>query len=376
MTSPPLSVPKAATAGQPEYHEHPDTTPREGLTSETSPTITPSPPTASQQVATSSIAQQPMPPGRGGTSSSPTRREPRLYGPYRARQLIGASLIGGVGLVLVAAAGVFAVRFLLSLAFMQDFVAQYPGEYKLPDAAPVGFPAWLSWQHFFNTFLLVLIIRSGIQVRTEQRPTVFWRPRWNDSRKISLNLWFHQSLDILWLVNGVVFFVLLFVTDQWLRIVPSSWAVFPNALSAFLQYLSLDWPTENGWANYNSLQQLAYFVTVFLAAPLAAFTGFRMSGLWPSGAKKLNRVYPVEWARALHFPVMIYFVIFIVVHVALVFATGALRNLNHMYGGQDTVNWIGFVIFVGSMLVIAGVWVAARPIVLAPIARIFGTVGR
>ena len=33
----------------------------------------------------------------------------------------------------------------------------------------------------------------------------------------------------------------------------------------------------------------------------------------------------------MHFPVMLYFVAFTVVHVALVFATGALRNLNHMY---------------------------------------------
>lgn len=51
----------------------------------------------------------------------------------------------------------------------------------------------------------------------------------------------------------------------------------------------------------------------------------------------------------MHFPVMVYFVLFIVVHVALVFATGALRNLNHMYaslGSTDGMryadNWTGF----------------------------------
>ncbi len=114
--------------------------------------------------------------------------------------------------------------------------------------------------------------------------------------------------------------------------VPTSWEVFPNALSAALQYLSLDWPTENGWVNYNSLQVLAYFTTIFLAAPLAAATGFRMSGAWPSKAEKLSRAYPIEVARAIHLPVMFYFVAFIVVHVALVFSTGALRNLNHAAG--------------------------------------------
>jgi thiosulfate reductase cytochrome b subunit len=172
----------------------------------------------------------------------------------------------------------------------------------------------------------------------------------------------------------VLFVVLLFLTGQWMRIIPTSWEVFPNAVSAGLQYVSLDWPTENGWVNYNSLQQLAYFATVFIAAPLAAITGVRMSHVWPKEAKALNKAYPVEWARAVHFPVMIYFVLFIFVHVVLVFATGALRNLNHMYAAQDAVNWTGFWIFAVSMLVIAAAWVAARPLVLAPIARLFGKV--
>ena len=266
------------------------------------------------------------------------------------------------------------VRWLLSLPLMQDFTTTYPGEYHLPEGAPVGFPAWLGWQHFFNVFLMVLIIRTGLTVRREKRPTVFWSPRSNPARKISLTLWFHQSLDILWLVNGVVFVVLLFATGQWMRIVPTSWEVFPNAITAALKYLSLDWPTEDGWVNYNSLQQLAYFTTVFVAAPLAALTGVRMSGIWPKNAKRLSQAYPVEVARAVHFPVMLYFVLFIIVHVALVFATGALRNLNHMYGGSDQVNWTGFWIFVASLVVIAAVWIAARPLVLAPIARLFGKV--
>jgi thiosulfate reductase cytochrome b subunit len=299
---------------------------------------------------------------------------PKLYGPYSRAEWAGALVIGGFGLLLAATGVVVLVNWLLGLAPMQDFIATYPGEYHLPESAPIGIPAWIGWQHFFNVFLIVLIMRSGLQVRTQKRPTAFWSPRWNPQRKISLSLWFHQSLDILWLVNGIVFVVLLFVTGQWMRIVPTSWEVFPNALSALLQYLSLDWPTENGWVNYNSLQQIAYFLTVFVAAPLAAITGVRMSGLWPKNAKTLNRIYPVEWARAVHFPVMLYFVLFLIVHVGLVFATGALRNLNHMYASQDVVNWAGFWIFVASLVVIAAVWVAARPLVLAPIARLFGKV--
>ncbi|UNK71307.1 cytochrome b/b6 domain-containing protein [Microbacterium sp. H1-D42] len=295
-------------------------------------------------------------------------------------QAIGG-LLGLASLGLLAVAAVFFVRTFLSLPFMQDFLTTYPGEYHPAIEVAPGFAPWIGWQHFFNIFLMVLIIRSGLGVRTEKRPTVFWTPKGNAKGKISLTLWFHQSLDILWLVNGVIFVVLIIATGHWVRIVPTSWEVFPNALSAGLQYVSFDWPTDNGWVNYNSLQQLAYFTTVFIAAPLAAITGFRMSGLWPKKAEKLSKAYPVEWARALHFPIMLYFVAFIIVHVALVFLTGALRNLNHMFASMGSVdgveyaaNWTGFWVFVLAMVVVAGGWFAARPLVLAPIAKLFGQV--
>lgn len=280
------------------------------------------------------------------------------------------------GLVVVSAVAILGARWLMSLDAVSGFVARYPGEYELPESAPVGIPGWLGWQHFFNVFLLVLIIRSGIRIRREQRPTVFWTSRRPGARKISLTAWLHQSLDLLWILNGVVFVVLLFATGQWMRIVPTSWEVFPNAASALLQYVSFDWPTENGWANYNSLQQLAYFTTVFIAAPISVLTGIRMSEWWPTKAKTLNRLYPVGAARTIHFPVMIYFVMFIVTHVALVLLTGALRNLNHMYASRDVVDWVGLVVFLVSLVVIAGAWLAVRPLVLAPFARIFGKVGR
>ena len=320
-------------------------------------------------------------PGRAAFDRPRPKPEPERVGPFTKAQWAGAVIVGGGGLLVAAGLAVAFVRFFLSLPFMADFLAAFPGEYHLPDGAPVGFPAWLGWQHFFNVFLMVLIIRSGLRIRNEKRPSAFWTPRNDPKGKTSLTIWFHQSLDVLWLVNGVVFVVLLFVTGQWMRIIPTSWEVFPNALSAALQYVSLDWPTENGWVNYNSLQQLAYFTTVFVAAPLAAITGYRMSGMWPKENAKLNQAYPIEWARKVHFPVMLYFVVFIFIHVALVFATGALRNLNHMYAAQGSVdgvayadNWTGFWVFFASLVVIAAAWIAARPLTIAPIARLFGTV--
>jgi thiosulfate reductase cytochrome b subunit len=274
----------------------------------------------------------------------------------------------------LAASIVFLVRWFLTLHSAEVFLDRFPGEYDPPDRTESGFPAWARWGHFFNFFLLTLIVRSGLQVRWERKPPAYWASKRNPAKKISINLWFHQILDVLWLVNGAVFVLMLLVSGRWVRIVPTSWEVFPNALSAVLQYVSLNWPTDNGWVNYNALQQLTYFVTVFVAAPLAAISGVRMSAFWPKRAKALNKVYPIELARAIHFPVMLYFVIFVVFHVALVLATGALRNLNHIYAGQDVINWAGFWIFAGSILLTVATWIAVRPPVIASLAKWFGHV--
>jgi thiosulfate reductase cytochrome b subunit len=263
------------------------------------------------------------------------------------------------------------------------FLAQFPGETPLPANAPVGFPWWLNFQHFLNAFFIVLIVRTGWLVRTTQRPVAYWT-RNNTGlirtkgtpRKISLDLWFHLSLDTMWVINGIIFVVLLFVTGQWMRLVPTSWDVLPNAWSAAIQYASLQWPTENGWVNYNSLQQLAYFTIVFVAAPLAIITGIRLSNAWPGPKARISRMYPLALARAVHLPVMFFFVLFVIVHITLVLATGALRNLNHMYAANDGDGWAGLIIFAVSLVLIVAGWIFAKPVFLQPVASISGKVTR
>ncbi|MBL0885499.1 cytochrome b/b6 domain-containing protein [Myceligenerans indicum] len=321
---------------------------------------------------------EPAPPAEPAPPTEPARptvpaREPRRIGSRTLGEW--ARVLGWRLAAVVAAAGiiVLAARGVTTLPGVPEFLERYPGSYDLPDAAPVGFPAWANWAHYLNFFFMLLIVRTGLQVRYQKVPPASWTPA-KGGKKISINLWLHTGIDLLWLANGVVFVVLLFASGHWMRIVPTSWEVFPNAASAALQYLTLDWPTEHGWVNYNSLQQLMYFVVVFVAAPLAAITGVRMSEWWPKDAERLNRFYPAPVARAVHFPTMLFFVLFVIVHVTLVFATGALRNLNHMFAASDTVSWEGFAWFTGGLAVAVAAVVAARPLVVAPIASLFGKV--
>ena len=290
-------------------------------------------------------------------------------------------VLWGVAIAVVALAiAVVVARLLRGLPAVEAFIEAYPGIVPPPEGTPVGIPAWLGWQHFLNAFFLLLIVRTGFELRSKRRPPGFWtrdNTRWprtaGKPRRMGIFLWFHLWLDALWVLVGLTYVVLLFATGQWLRIVPTDWAVVPNAISAALQYASLDWPTENSWVVYNSLQQLAYFTVVFIASPLAILTGLRLSSIWPLEGP-LVRAFPEKLARAVHYPVMLFFLAFTFVHVVLVFTTGALAKLNQMYTARDADDWLGFAVFALSVAVMAVAWVLAKPPLLKRIAAKSGRV--
>ncbi len=282
---------------------------------------------------------------------------------------------------------------------VQHFIARYPGTISSPsDTKDRGLPLWVAAQHFLNLFFMIFIIRSGLQILSDH-PRLYWTrhstpgkdwfriqkpvpvdPLWTAKQdsislpgqiglpgirhSIGLARWWHLGVNTLWLLNGLVYYVLLFATPHWRRLVPTSWDVFPNAVSVLIQYLSLHWPTEHGWVAYNSLQMLSYFITVFVAAPLALISGLGMSPALSTRFKPISKVLSIQTARSLHFLVLTWFIVFIVIHVTLVFTTGLLRNLNHIYAGRNDDGWVGFWVFAASMVVVMVGWVAATPFTL------------
>jgi len=181
---------------------------------------------------------------------------------------------------------------------------------------------------------------------------------------IGLARWWHLGVDTLWLANGLAFYALLLATGEWRRIVPTSWRVFPDAASVALQYLSLSWPINDSWNAYNGLQIIAYFITVFVAAPLALVTGLGMSPALSTRFQGISKRLSIQTARSSHFLVLCWFLVFIFFHITLVFATGMRRNLNHVYTGTDATDWVGFGVFAASMAIVVVAWVGATPVTL------------
>ncbi|MCG7278294.1 cytochrome b/b6 domain-containing protein [Corynebacterium imitans] len=342
----------------------------------------PAPKHAPEESAAAEAAPEPTAPAPEPTQPKPAPQKPAQQKPTpQKRQAAGkaapkakpskAPWLWGAALVVLAAIGVLAARWFVGTETGADFINRYDGRQPLPDSAPVGLPSWLAWSHFFNMFLMAMLIKTGLTQRREAKPAAYWAPRTRPREKISVNLWLHLVLDLAWVVLGVIFYVLLFATGQWMRIVPTSWEVFPHALSAGIQYLSLDWPNENPWVYYNALQELSYFLVVFVASPLAIISGARMSPVWPK-----RWTFPsMRTARALHFPTMIFFVVFLLIHIVLVATTGLRGNLNAMFAAtDDPTGWTGTVLFVVAAAIIAGGWALARPVLVAPLAAKTGNV--
>ena len=291
--------------------------------------------------------------------------------------------------------GIVIAQQLRTMPGIQEFIVRYPGVAPASRAVYSGFPMWLRVLHFLNLLFLMFIIRAGIQILADH-PRLYWRrdstpgtewfrfqhevprdrvwtskddsvtiPKWlgipGVRHSIGLARWWHFSFDMLWVINGTIFYVLLFATDQWQRLVPTTWAVFPSALSTGLQYLSLQFPVEHSWTSYNSLQQLAYFITVFIAAPLAIITGLMQS---PAIANKLGwfaKTLGRQAARTIHFGVLCWFLVFIFIHVTLVFITGMRQNLNYMFAGVNDNSWEGVLVFTLAMAVVVVAWCLASP---------------
>src|SRR6185436_15151091 len=134
---------------------------------------------------------------------------------------------------------------------------------------------------------------------------------------------------------GVIYLLALATSDQWQRLVPTSWAVLPQAWDAAMAYLRLDIP---GAGNpYNALQQLTYFGLVFVLTPLQISTGLAMSPALAGRFPWFPRLFGGrQAARSLHFLGLVAFVAFTVHHVALVIAHGLVGGLAAIVLGIET----------------------------------------
>ena len=223
----------------------------------------------------------------------------------RFRIWIRPSILIAIGIAILSA---------IAAAWIEVAVAGMPRVPAVPQidpnnfAGPHGFPVWVRYCHFFNFLFVMMLIRSGLSILMDHPRLYFndgctpgsewirftplkvprdriWTAK-DDARYISplvgtpgyrhtigiARVW--HFIDVHgFIVTGIIFIVMLFDTEQWRRIVPTSPLVLLQAWNTFVHYATFHLPPEpNGFYGYNALQQIAYFTVVFVFGPLAIAT--------------------------------------------------------------------------------------------------------
>lgn len=231
----------------------------------------------------------------------------------------------------------------------------------------LDFPLWLRAAHFFNFLFLSLLVRSGLEILSAH-PRLYWndnctpgsewlkftkkqRPKeglWTASdeessfpsgialpghENLGLGRHWHFLMDFAWLLTGLLYVLMLFVTPEWQRLIPTTWQIFPEAWRALASYATFHVVDTPG--AYNALQQLTYAAVIFLLAPFSIATGVAMS---PAVAARFPWYIKIfhgrQSARSLHFLALCAFLIFFVGHVAIVAIHGFRRELAMIVLGQ------------------------------------------
>src|SRR5699024_6437417 len=114
----------------------------------------------------------PQPVAPAAKTAEPVETTPARGGMPKAAKVV----LSLVGVAIVAVVAVLGAQWLRTLDPVAEFVGTYDGTPTHPDGVEAGIPGWVGWQHFFNFFIMVMVIRSGFLIRNQERPEAYWTP--------------------------------------------------------------------------------------------------------------------------------------------------------------------------------------------------------
>jgi len=228
---------------------------------------------------------------------------------------------------------------------------------------PEFFPFWIVITHFLNIFFMLLLFRSGIEVLSAF-PKLYWHDdcppgrEWlrlskkmygADSRRpwtsldeeeswssvvalpgkknLGLGRHWHFMTIQFWILTGLVYLSLVFATGYWHYLIPSHWSLVPDSIKSIGTYLRFEIPAKIPGQPFEPAQKLAYFVVIFVLAPLQIATGAAMSPSLLARFPWYGKLFGgKQGARSLHFLGMCAFGVFIVVHVSMVIVHGVPKE--------------------------------------------------
>jgi thiosulfate reductase cytochrome b subunit len=103
----------------------------------------------------------------------------------------------------------------------------------------------------------------------------------------------------------------------------------------FLKHLKKNFLPANDGSKYGLLQKYSYMAVIFFLMPLIALTGLTMSPAITAAYPFLLKVFfGAQSARTIHFFAAVLLVIFLLVHVIMIFRSGFKKQMTNMTFGK------------------------------------------
>ncbi|MGB6500784.1 MAG: molybdopterin-dependent oxidoreductase [Thermoplasmata archaeon] len=253
----------------------------------------------------------------------------------------------------------------------------------------IDFPLWLRVSHLINAILIIMMMRSGLEILSAH-PKLYtndnaldgseWikftkkkMPKdrlWTSSDEdeafpswlalpgrsnLGLGRHWHFFSLLFWVANGVVFYVLLFATGLWTTLIPTSWSFFPQVGTAISAILGGHLPPAGH--PFDAVQQLTYAGVIFVLAPLMVVTGPALSPAVGARFPWYPKLFGGrQGARTLHFLGLVGLVLFVIVHLTFVVIDGFQQNIaNIVLGGGMISLTVAVVLFLLYLLVVIAI---------------------
>jgi thiosulfate reductase cytochrome b subunit len=222
-------------------------------------------------------------------------------------------------------------------------------------------PALVRVTHWLTTIAFLALLVSGGEI-VLSHPRFYWGETGNVNMRPWLNLHLPSSRDTVptgygyvlpdqngwsrylhfqaaWVavLTGVLYVIFGVLTGHFRRnLLPAradlSWRKLPAMLAQHMRFTAAD---EAGASSYNVLQRLTYLFVIFVLFPLVIWTGLAMSpGVVAAFPAVVTVLGGQQSARTIHFFVSVFLLLFLLVHVGMVYRAGFRDRMRAMISGR------------------------------------------
>jgi thiosulfate reductase cytochrome b subunit len=216
--------------------------------------------------------------------------------------------------------------------------------------------------HWLTTLAFCALLLSGGEI-VLSHPRFYWGETGNVNMRPWLNLHLPSSRDTVpsgygyvlpdqngwsrylhfeaaWLAvgTGLLYVLFGFCSGHFRRnLIPAGFSLQELSASA-REHLRFARPGDDEASSYNVLQRMTYLLVIFILFPLMIWTGLAMSfGLDAAFPLAVKLLGGHQTARSLHFIVTFLLVIFLVVHIVMIFVAGFRSRMRAMITGKTII---------------------------------------